>query len=222
MPIPSMSDVTIGVVADMRRNPDAWRLYDQVGAQVVSYDDAIMGCTANHLKVWTKLLQHGGDWGVVLEDDAQPCLGFREQLDLVLADPPADVIGLYLGRNFPRAWQRFIKPCMATDAHWVMSSHLLHCVGVAIRMHMVPDMLRFVGRMTPTEKLWPIDEQITHWCRLRGLRVAYPKPSIVEHRDLPPLVDHSQIDGAGRKLPRVAWQFGTREYWDSKATTDIP
>jgi hypothetical protein len=216
-----VSDIVIGVVGDARRQEAAWDLFKQTDATFISLDTGTLGCTKNHLMVWTNILQHGGDWGVVLEDDAELCEGFHDQLTQVLYDPPADVVSLYLGTGYPKAWQRFIKKGMATDAQWLLSTHVLHCVGLAIRMHLVPDMLRFVGKMTDTEKLWPVDEQITHWCRLRGQRVAHTKPSIVDHReDLPSLIEHP--DGAGRTLPRHAWEFGRRDSWDSTATTEIP
>jgi hypothetical protein len=107
------------------------------------------------------------------------------------------------------------------NAPSALSTHVLHGVALAIRMPLVSDMLRFVGKMTDTEKLWPVDEQITHWCRLRGQRVAFTKPSIVDHReDIPSLIQHP--DGGGRDKPRHAWAFGTRDVWDTQATTEIP
>ena len=212
-----MSDIVIGVVADMRRQQQAWDLAKALDATVVSFDDGTLGCTRNHLKVWTKLLQHGGNWAVVIEDDALLCDDFDTTLAAVLAKPPADIVGLYLGKNYPRAWQRVIKPKMATDAHWITSTHLLHGLGTCMRMSLLEDMLRFVGRM---EDGWPIDEKITHWCRLRGHRVAYTKPSIIEHADGPSLLVHP--DGDKRELPRRAWEFGRRDEWDWESAVEIP
>lgn len=217
-----MSDITIGVVADMRRQATAWTLANQVDAAVISYDDGMLGCTKNHIKVWTKVLQHGGDWAVVLEDDAQVDERvFREQLQQALASPPADIVGLYLGRNYPRAWQRFIKKAMADEeAHYIVSSHILHGVGTAIRMHLVSDMLRFIGNMAGTQQDWPVDEQITHWARLRGHRVCYTKPSIVEHTDGESLMTHP--DGEVRDRPRKAWEFGSRDVWVGDHWVEMP
>lgn len=216
-----MSDIVIGVVGDMRRNRQAYILATGCDAKVLSLDEGILGCTKNHIKVWTKLLQHGGNWGVVLEDDAAPCEDFLDQLAAVLANPPCDVVSLYLGRSYPRAWQRFIKKALIDpDAHWITSTHVLHGVGLAIRMHLVEDMLRFIGNMAAAEQDWPIDEQITHWCRLRGHAVAYTRPSIVDHGDGESLVEHR--DGAGRELPRHAWEFGTREKWNPELRTEMP
>ena len=221
-----MSDITIGIVADMRRKDEAWDLADKVGAQIMCYDDGTVGCTDNHIRVWTRVLQHGGDWAVVLEDDALVGDDFAEQLRMVLDDPPEPIVGLYLGRVLPRAWQRFIKIAFTkhVDAHWLTASHFLHGVGTAVRMDLLPDMLRFVGHMTDTEKLWPVDEQITHWARIAGYRVAYTKPSIVQHGDLPTLLtqaEHNDGTDRGALPPRVAWEFGRRDAWDSTSVKEM-
>jgi GR25 family glycosyltransferase involved in LPS biosynthesis len=216
-----MSDIVIGVVADMRRQQMAWDLATQVNATVLSYDDGAMGPTKNHLKVWTKLLQHGGDWAVVLEDDAIVGPQFTTQLKQVLESPPAQVVSLYLGRGYPKAWQRFIKKAMmADDAHFIMSTHVLHGVALAMRMTLVEDMLRWVTWMSQEQRQWPVDEQITEWCRRRGYKVAYTKPSIVEHADGPSLLVHP--DGDGRDVPRKAWEFGQRDEWDWSKAVEMP
>lgn len=216
-----MSDIVTGIVADMRRYQMAHDLAGYVDATFIGFDDGTIGCTRNHIKMWTKIVQHGGDWGVVLEDDAVPCQMFTYQLAAVLADPPTDIVGLYLGRNYPRAWQRFVKKALADpDANWILSTHVLHCVGLAVRVSLIPDMLRFIGNMAAADQDWPIDEQITHWARLRGHRVCYTRPSIVDHRDGESLLVHR--DGAGRELPRHAWEFGYREEWDKSLIVEMP
>lgn len=215
-----MSRIVIGIVADMRRQRQAFGLSNRTKADTISYDDGLLGCTKNHIKVWTKLLQRGGDWGVVLEDDAIPVPDFRSTLGLALEDPPADVVGLYLGTGYPRAWQRFAKKATQSDADWILSSHLLHGVGTAIRLSLVSDMLSFISNMAPADQKWPIDEQVTHWCRLRGQRVAYTNPSLVDHADGETLTDHA--DGEARHLPRRAHCFGPRESYTRTSTVEMP
>jgi GR25 family glycosyltransferase involved in LPS biosynthesis len=219
----TMRDIAIGIVADMRRQAESWDLSNKVGAELLCYDDGYLGCNANHIRVWTKMVAHDTDWIVVLEDDAVPCDGFRDRLAAALADPPADVVSLYLGRSYPKAWQRFIRSAIKRDpnAHWLMSSHVLHGVGLAIRSHLVRDMLTFVGNMAPTEAIWPVDEQITHWCRMRGYRVAYTRPSLVDHADGESLI-RTRNDGDVRELPRTAWEFGSRDVWDRLSFEEIP
>lgn len=217
-----MSDIIFGVVGDMRRKEEAWDLAGAVDAKVLSLDEGTMGTTKNHLKVWTKLLQHGGDWLVVLEDDAQPFGPFLDTLRNALDNAPCDIVGLYLGTGYPVAWQRFVKKAVANEtANYIVSSHLLHGVGTAIRGHLVDDMLRFVGWMSPEQREWPVDEQITHWMRLRGYRIAYTLPSLVDHADWPSL-HPAHPDGDNRDKPRHAHKIGTRPVWDRTRVVDMP
>lgn len=223
------TNIKIGIVAHRARLSYAETLADKVGASVLSVDDGLMGCTRHHIKVWTNLVQHGGDWLVVLEDDAVPVDGFREQLEMALDNSPpnrhgerAGIVSLYLGTGFPRAWQRFIKKAITEekDANYVVSSHLLHAVGTAIRLELVNDMLRFVAWMSQDQRQWPIDEQITHWARMRGHLVAYTRPSLVDHMDGPSLVAHP--DGQGREGKRVAYEVGCRHEWDGFKQVVMP
>lgn len=218
-----MGEIAIGIVADMRRQSEAWDLSKKVGAELLCYDDGYLGCNANHIRVWTKMVAHDSKWTVVLEDDALPCDAFRDHLAASLSDPPTEVVSFYLGRNYPKAWQRFIRTKIKSspDAHWFVSTHVLSTVGLAVRSHLIPDMMRFIGNLTETEQLWPIDEQITQWCRMRGYRVGYTRPSLVEHADGPSLIAN-RADGDTRQLPRVAWEFGTRDAWDRMSFEELP
>lgn len=226
--------IRVGIVADMRRTTDDGKtmlgdvLYDKVNADVMSVDSGIVGCTTNHIRTWTKLLQHGGDWLVVLEDDAIPVEGFRDYLAMALHDPPTDIVSLYLGQGYPTAWQRFIKKAVASkEATYILSTHVLHGLALAIKTDLVNDMLRMVAWMSQEQRQWPIDEQITHWARERGHAIAYTKPSLVDHADGETLVEpghHGIIrDGQGTNgIKRVAWEVGTSARWDKTKVVSMP
>lgn len=212
-----MTDIKIGVVAHTARMSYADALANKVDAQFISFDDGMLGATKNHIKVWTNLLAQGADWLVVLEDDAVPVDDFRYQVTQALINAPTEIVGLYLGTGYPKAWQRFIKKGLADakaypDANYLVSSHILHGVGTAIKASLVDDMLRMVGWMSPEEKKWPVDEQITHWARMRAHKVCYTVPSLVDHLDGPSTIS-DRHDGDDRESPRKAWQFGTRHRW---------
>ncbi len=154
-------------------------------------------------------------WCVVLEDDAIPCGAFRRQLNQVLTVATTPIVGLYLGRSYPIAWQRHIAHIANDPAHWAISTHLLHGVGTAIRADLVPDMITHVGRQDPE---WPIDDSITAWARARGHLVGYTRPSLVDHADQEPIIQQ-RYDGGQRDQPRTAWAFGTREHWNNSKVT---
>jgi GR25 family glycosyltransferase involved in LPS biosynthesis len=218
-----MTTIRIGVVAHILRQSYAQQLADQVDAATISFDDGMLGVNKNHIKVWTNLLQQGGDWLVVLEDDAVPVDDFRYHLTQALINAPTDIVSLYLGTGYPKAWQRFIKTAMAdkSDANYIVSTHLLHAVGTAIKVDLVNDMLRFISWMSEGERKWPIDEQITHWARMRGHKISYARPSLVDHMDGPTTVHHP--DGQSRDgVKRRAWEVGTRDLWHRSKVIEMP
>jgi GR25 family glycosyltransferase involved in LPS biosynthesis len=219
--------IRIGVAAHTSRMSQAEALTNKVDAEFLSFDDGILGCTKNEIKVWTNLAQQGGDWLVVLEDDAVPVDDFREQLEAALAAAPTDIVSLYLGTGYPKAWQRFIKTAITAakknDANYALSSHLLTTVGVAMRPWMARHMLDRLPWLPEYEhEKWPIDEQITKWARQCGHVVGYTLPSLVDHAPGPSLIaDHG--DGEGRdEAKRVAWQVGSRDQWDGLLTVKMP
>lgn len=218
-----LTTIKIGVVAHTARMSHAQTLSDKVDATVVSFDDGMLGAQRNHIKVWTNLVQHGADWLVVLEDDAVPVDDFRYQLRQALINAPTDIVGLYLGTGYPKAWQRFVKKAMQSDGdpNYVLSTHLLHGVGTAIKVDLVNDMLRFISWMSEGERKWPVDEQITHWMRMRGHRIAYTKPSLVDHMDGPTTVQHP--DGQSRDgVKRHAYEVGCRDMWFPSKIVEMP
>lgn len=208
---------TIGVVAHVDRLTRASTLADEVDASYVSFDDGTLGCTGNHLKVWRHLAESGlsvGNWAVVLEDDAVPVEGFRDQLDALLAAAPGPVVSLYLGTGYPIHWQSRVKRAVEAADSWIVSDgHLLHAVAVAIKAEMVSDMLKHVENDARPRR--PIDEKITDWARTNHHFVVYSQPSICDHAD-----EDSTIgihpDGRPRNRPRKAWTVGTRQHWRSR------
>lgn len=215
----------IGVVGHVARLGMAETLAGAVGAEFVSIDDGTLGCEGNHRRVWLHLSHYNDPWSVVLEDDAVPVPDFRNQLQMVLASAPSDVVSLYLGTSRPVWYQprgervaRRLQPAIAeaitraeaTDAAFITSLNLFHAVAVAIRTPLVQDMLNYTIALNR-----PIDYAISDWCEARSHTVAYTAPSIVEHRDSGTLFIHP--DKQLRNSPRVAHRFGARNHWHTKA-----
>lgn len=207
----------LGVVAHADRAQQARRLADHVGAVHLSIDDGTLGPGGNHLKVWATLAHNTHTHAVVLEDDAEPVDGFRDQLAMALQSAPTAVVGLYLGTGRPPHWQTRISQAAATadreHAHWIVTvERLLYGVGIAIRTDLVPSMIAAVE----TSRL-PYDQAIADWALGHGHRISFTWPSLVDHLDNGTLIRHP--DGAPRDTPRRAWRTGTRTHWTTKAVT---
>lgn len=181
---------------------------------VVTVDDGSAGADRNHLKAWDITCTAESEWAVVLEDDAIPVPGFLEQATQALTVAPADVVSLYLGRSRPRRWQDQITRATGKAADrgacWILSTHLLHAVAVAIRTDLREDWLDWAH-----DHDLPIDQRLSAWCLAREHKVAYTWPSLVDHRDETSLIppNRSRRDCG----PRIAWRTGTRAHWDSRA-----
>jgi GR25 family glycosyltransferase involved in LPS biosynthesis len=215
----SRPSFTIGVVAHEKRITEAKNLYDKVGADVLMVDDKQqhLGCDANHRRTWHALTTTQAEWLVVLEDDAQPIPGFRNQLQQALAVAPTHIISLYLGRQYPSHWQpaiaRTTTEANQTHAHWITTDAAIHAVGLAIHTTLVPHMLQHQRTHLP------IDQAITKWAQQHNHPIAYTWPSLINHADLPTLVRHP--DGITRTQGRIAWQVGSRDQWNNSSVNMI-
>lgn len=206
--------IRIGIVAHTSRVEQAKQLAADVRADFISIDNGMMGCDANHRAVQYHLAGMGSTWSVILEDDAIPVKGFRDQLEQALSVAPSPVASLYLGRKRPPHWQKRISTAVSraeqTDASWIVGTHLLHAVGYAIRTTLIPHLLAY-------DSHHPADYHIGSWARSNNHPVSYTYPSLVNHLDGPTIVEHP--DRQQRTPGRTAWLAGTRDTWTPKAVT---
>ena len=204
----------VGIVAHTSRTTQAKQLGQTVRSDFISIDNGLMGCDENHYTVQKHLCALPSTWSIVLEDDAVPVDDFRRQAEQALVMAPSPIVSFYLGKRRPPHWQNRICHAVAQaandDASWIISTHLLHAVGYAIRTELLPSLLDHTSAR-------PSDEHITNWARRFGHVISYTFPSLVDHADLPTIVDHP--DGQPRHPGRTAWYTATREHWTTKAVT---
>lgn len=204
---------SIGIVGHTSRASHAKALARTVKADFASIDNGCMGCDQNHKMVQRHLAALPSTWSVVLEDDAEAPDGFRDVLAAALPMSPSPIVSFYLGRRRPPHWQnriaKAIAQAAADDASWIVSTHLLHAVGYAIRTDLLPSLLEH-------ESDWPSDQHISSWARRYGHTTAYTFPSLIDHADMPTIVDHP--DGDPRRPGRKAWTTSPqRDQWTTKA-----
>lgn len=206
----------IGIVAHAVRAPAAKALARQVKADFVSIDsNGLLGCDGNHHTVQRHLWCLPSTWSVILEDDAVPVAGFRQQLDEALLLAPTPIVSLYLGRLRP-PWaqagvQAAITDAQQAQADWIIGTHLLHAVGYAIKTELLDSLLHY-----PPTPL-PVDQHITRWARSYGHSISYAYPSLVDHSDVPTIVEHP--DGQPRTPGRVAWQAAAHPTWSTRSVS---
>lgn len=204
----------IGVVAHSSRRAEAEKLAVTVKADFASFDNGTLGCDGNHDHVQHHLSHLPSTWSVILEDDAQPVPNFRHHIDQALTMSPTPIVSFYLGRQRPPHWQKRIPQALSNayedEASWVISTHLLHAVGYAIRTEHLPSLLDHLSAR-------PVDEHISGWAKRFGHTIAYTVPSLVDHADWPTIVDHPDMQP--RTPGRTAWDYGTRDTWNTTTVT---
>lgn len=204
--------VGVGIVSHLSRGGEARRLAEDVCADLVSRDNGLMGCDGNHDLVHNLLLGLGCEWSVVLEDDAVPVAGFIAELRSALRVAPSPVVSLYLGRLRPPQYQRSIRSAVeradAAGADWIVSDRMYHGVGYAIRTELLESLSEFVVDL-------PVDERISEWVRSNNLKVSYTWPSLVDHADIPTVIERHR-DGARRTPGRVAWRAAGHRVWSDR------
>ena len=204
--------LAVGIVAHTARAAEAKALNRAVKADFVSIDNGMMGADNNHFTVQGILAEFPSTWSIVLEDDAEPVEGFRAQARAALIMAPSPIVSFYYGKQRPQHWQHRMHKALteanAADTNWIISTHMLHAVGYAIRTELLPSLLRH-------ESTLPADQHIGDWARRYGHTIAYTNPSLVDHLDIPTIVDHP--DGQPRRPGRKAWNAGTRTHWTTEA-----
>lgn len=213
------SSPSIAIVAHTQRAQQAHKLYDHTNACYMSIDNGEYGCEQNHYRTWQWLAKHAdSEWCLVLEDDAQPVEDFRNQVKYALHNAPAPIVSLYLGQLRPPHWQNDIRHAInratTQDAHYIVGTHLLHAVAVAIRSTLIPDLL---AHAPTTQHPW--DYRIAAWALDNKHPVAYTFPSLVEHADEDTIAKHP--DGKPREPGRKAWHTGIRTTWANTRTTPL-
>ena len=209
--------IQIGIVAHTSRSVQARELAATVEADFISIDTGTLGADDNHDHVLHHLAALPSTWTLILEDDALPVAGLREQLEAALPLCPTPIASLYLGRLRPPQHQADIQAAVqAADveaADWIISTRLYHAVGYAIKTELLPSLFNHLSN-------WPVDQHISEWAQQRGHTIAYTWPSLVDHADEATIVAHP--DGQPRIPGRVAWKTGAKTQWTSQYVTLQP
>lgn len=213
----------IVVVAHPDRKAMAQVMARKVGAAAISWDDALLGATGNHHRAWRYLVDSTAEWVVILEDDAEPVMGFRHQLMQVLTAAPGNLVSLYLGRGRPDQWQLPISAAISNEVCFLAADELIHGVGYAIRTPLLRPLLTSTQHaVSRAQGRIELMEAMSNWGKKNHEAFYYARPSIVNHADGPTVVavhpdgqDRSVAPDPSGTAIRRAWLFDARESWDS-------
>lgn len=175
--------VSYAVVGHHRRREQAESLSAELNAVLVM-DEGDRGSLATHDLAWWSACTPEADWVMVLEDDAEPILGFRHYAEQALAHlPGSGAVSFYLGTGRPRQGSVSRALSRAGDASWLRSRSAWWGPSIALPAGHVVPMLERVQSST-----LPYDQRLSTYLRSAGIRCYYTLPSLVEHADGPSLI----------------------------------
>lgn len=139
------------------------------------------------------------DWHIVLQDDALPSFDVGAAMTKALDHIPGPGgLSLYLGtrRPSPGRVMRMIQQSEEAATSWMRMQSLNWGVAIGLPTQLIFEMCEFGDRYT----MWTYDTRVGQYLiRVAKLPTYYTWPSLVDHRDVPSLLNH----GPGR----VAWRW---------------
>jgi hypothetical protein len=204
-----MTRIALAICAHPKRKDRAEELSEKLGNAPICLDgDPISyGPGKNHWRAWMLAnMNEDATHIAVLEDDAVVVDDFYTQAEAVLAVSPAPITSFYLGQGRPPQHMMRVQAAVGMDTDFIVSDLMLHGVAICMEKRLVNDMLSYVETCRK-----PYDEAIGRYARRSGNLIAYCNPSIVDHLDLPTLIDHP--DRQPRVEERKAWRWGSRNHW---------
>lgn len=201
--------ISIAIMAHPDRKQQAEALYGELlvkypftGVQIVwDMINQEWDTGRRSLKLGTVL---GGDWHVVIQDDALLTPNFYENIEnMIVALGQKTLISLYTGTARPLPDRVKAAVAKVGDSGFLRAYQLFWGVGIVIPTSHIEPMLEFVEDIA-----LQYDNKIGEFYTQNGLPVYYCIPSLVDHDDdLDTL-----IDGHGRHVspePRVAHRLAT-------------
>lgn len=192
--------LAIAVVGHTQRTQQAARLAQQLAPAALFLDDGTLGEWANHERALLWGTTAPASHLLVIQDDAVPVDGFLTLANLAAAERPDDLIGLYVGKQRPRAAAvtQAVAQANRDGASWLTSSSLWWGVATIFPVELLAELLWYCQT---SDK--PYDRRIGTWAKQTGRPVLYTWPSLVDHADQPTVIEGRPERTPGRTAHRV-------------------
>lgn len=141
-----------------------------------SIDDGTLGVWENAKQAW-QLVDERSDYGIVIQDDALLCKNFILRASLFLSKHRGQIVSFYFGDD-PNN-ERWIKPDF-------FDAPLFHAVCLAIPTYLIDDMIAYCDQRP---EVYGDDMKMKRWLISKNKTCRYSNPSLVQHRDIPSIVD---------------------------------
>jgi len=123
-------------------------------------------------RAWLSQVSVGAEYTFVLQDDAIVVDNFRERAEALLTEDK--VYSFYAGHLLATR----INRAETRNEDFVETGMIFNEVAICMRTEHIPAMVKYCDDREATT-----DQEIGRWARLKRLKIRYPIPSLVDHRD---------------------------------------
>lgn len=112
------------------------------------------------------------EYGVVIQDDALITSNFREKAEKLLTED--FIYSFYTGYML----ENRVKVAEAHGKDHIISGMIFNEIALCMKTVRIKSMVKFCD-----ERKADTDQEIVKWARQKNLKILYPIPSLVDHRD---------------------------------------
>lgn len=162
--------LAIVIMAHPERQKWAKELSQKLQAPIVY--DRISNIWDTCRRAWLSQVSVGSEYTLVLQDDAIVCSNFRERAEALLEEDL--VYSFFAGHLLATR----IRHAINRKRSYVESGQIFNEIALCMRTEHIEDMVRFCDEREATT-----DQEISKWARANRIKIRYPIPSLVDHRD---------------------------------------
>lgn len=166
------------VMAHAKREPYFDYLREHLGDDVkFSIDDDVqkLGTWGNARRAWS-MVDRTADYGVVIQDDAILCEGFKEKAVEFIAKHEGYAMNLFYGNR--GSSNKIWRDSTTRDEGYVEHIRLMWGVAIALPVYHIDTLIASGDRQLGL----PDDTRIKNYWATTGLKARFPDPCLVDHR----------------------------------------
>lgn len=162
--------LSIVIMAHPERQKWAKELAQKLQAPIVY--DRVNNIWDTCRRAWLSQVSVGAEYTLVLQDDSIVCSNFRERAEALLEE---DLIYSFFAGHLLATR---IRHAVVRKKPYVESGQIFNEIALCMRTEHIEDMVKYCDDREATT-----DQEISKWARWRRLKIRYPIPSLVDHRD---------------------------------------
>ena len=139
------------------------------------------------------------DYAVVIQDDCIATKNFKKKAESILSKHNGDFVFSFFAGQMLKS--RIIRAKNHKQDH-IVSGMIFNEVAICMQTKHINSMVKYCDDMQSTT-----DQNITRWARLKRIKILYPIPSLIDHKDDEPSIFREVYNRPNPNKPRKAVIF---------------